>query len=223
MNWLLLGAATVLLAAIPALAHHSFAMFDQRRIMTLEGTVTEFQWTNPHAFIELDVQSGGRTQRWAIELNSPNNLTRQGWRRSSLKAGERHGHALERLAIEPDQRLAGREPQVAVFRLRQRRDLARESLPGLPLGVFEVGKVAVVTGQASDRQRERVPRQCDRGNTPKQAPREPPRRPSSRLCRHACSPGCANHRIESLVVATRASKRLRARPSLPPAACTARG
>ena len=82
-------AAGLALPGLPALAHHSFAMFDQRQIMTLEGTVHEFQWTNPHAFIELDVTSGARTQRWAIELNSPNTLTRQGWRRTSLKAGER--------------------------------------------------------------------------------------------------------------------------------------
>jgi hypothetical protein len=73
----------------PALAHHSFAMFDQTKQMTLEGTVREFQWTNPHSFIELDVPSGGRVRHWSIELNSPNNLTRQGWRRTSLKAGER--------------------------------------------------------------------------------------------------------------------------------------
>ena len=71
--------------AAPALAHHSFAMFDQKRIMTLEGTVREFQWTNPHAFIELDA-SGGR--HWSIELNSPNNLKRQGWNRASLKPGD---------------------------------------------------------------------------------------------------------------------------------------
>jgi hypothetical protein len=82
-------AAVIALVGAPALAHHSFAMFDQRKVMTLEGTVHEFQWTNPHAFIELDVANRGRTQRWSIELNSPNNLTRQGWRRSSLKAGER--------------------------------------------------------------------------------------------------------------------------------------
>jgi hypothetical protein len=77
------------LVAAPALAHHSFAMFDQAKLMTLEGVVHEFQWTNPHSFIELDVTSGGRTQRWSIELNSPNNLTRQGWRRNSLKVGDR--------------------------------------------------------------------------------------------------------------------------------------
>ena len=75
--------------AAPALAHHSFAMFDQRKVMTLEGTVHEFQWTNPHSFIELDVAAGGKARRWSIELNSPNNLTRQGWRRTSLKAGEK--------------------------------------------------------------------------------------------------------------------------------------
>ena len=64
-------------------------MFDQRKIMTLEGTVTEFQWTNPHAFIEIDVPAGGATQHWSIELNSPNNLKRQGWTRTALKRGDR--------------------------------------------------------------------------------------------------------------------------------------
>lgn len=93
MTWKSAGgwtiAAAFSAAALPAAAHHSFAMFDQKKVMTLEGTVHEFQWTNPHSFIELDVASGGRAQRWSIELNSPNNLTRQGWRRTSLRAGER--------------------------------------------------------------------------------------------------------------------------------------
>lgn len=71
-----------------ALAHHSFAMFDQSKVMTLEGKVREFQWTNPHAFIELDVSNGGKVQHWSIELNSPNNLRRQGWKRLSLRPGE---------------------------------------------------------------------------------------------------------------------------------------
>jgi hypothetical protein len=82
-------AAGLVAVGAPAWAHHSFAMFDQTKQMTLEGTVHEFQWTNPHSFIELDVAKDGRAQRWSIELNSPNNLTRQGWRRTSLKAGER--------------------------------------------------------------------------------------------------------------------------------------
>ena len=74
------------LMAVPAAAHHSFAMFDQKKIMTLEGTVTEFQWTNPHAFIELDAEGG---RHWSIELNSPNNLKRQGWSRAALKPGDK--------------------------------------------------------------------------------------------------------------------------------------
>ena len=82
------GIAALSALCVPAAAHHSIAMFDQKKIVTLEGTVHQFQWTNPHAFIELDVSTRGRTQRWSIELNSPNNLTRQGWRRSSLKAGD---------------------------------------------------------------------------------------------------------------------------------------
>lgn len=86
------GLAAGLLIAVGgggALAHHSFAMFDQTKMMVLEGTVLEFQWTNPHAFIELDVANGGSPQHWSIELNSPNNLKRHGWARNSLSPGDR--------------------------------------------------------------------------------------------------------------------------------------
>lgn len=71
-----------------AQAHHSFAMFDQTQKVTLKGKVTEFQWTNPHAFIHLEVPGTGAAEVWEIELNSPNNLKRQGWKSSSLKAGD---------------------------------------------------------------------------------------------------------------------------------------
>lgn len=83
---LLIGAV---LAAGPAFAHHSFAMFDQSKVVTLKGVVREFQWTNPHAFIHIEVpnDSGGKDV-WQVELNSPNNLTRQGWRSTSVKVGE---------------------------------------------------------------------------------------------------------------------------------------
>jgi len=81
-------AALIMAGAVPALAHHSFAMFDQSKKLVLKGTVTEFQWTNPHAFIELEVPGAGKAAVWSIELNSPNNLTRQGWKRTSLKAGD---------------------------------------------------------------------------------------------------------------------------------------
>jgi hypothetical protein len=74
----------------PSGAHHSFAMFDQAKTVTLKGSVLEWQWTNPHAWIELEVPNAkGVKERWSVELNSPNNLTRQGWRRSTLKAGDK--------------------------------------------------------------------------------------------------------------------------------------
>jgi hypothetical protein len=86
---LALAALSAVTLLTPADAHHSFAMFDQTRTVTIKGQVAQFQWTNPHAFIELNVPNGsGGNDRWSIELNSPNNLTRQGWRRSSLKPGE---------------------------------------------------------------------------------------------------------------------------------------
>jgi hypothetical protein len=70
-------------------AHHSFAMFDQSKQLTLKGTVREFQWTNPHAWIHLDVPNAdGVKDTWQVELNSPNNLKRQGWKSSSIKAGD---------------------------------------------------------------------------------------------------------------------------------------
>ena len=88
-NRLVLAACAALFAAAPALAHHSFAMFDQKKVLTLEGTVTEFQWTNPHSFLEVDVPQGAKAVHWSVELNSPNNLKRQGWTRSALKRGDR--------------------------------------------------------------------------------------------------------------------------------------
>jgi Family of unknown function (DUF6152) len=79
----------LLVAAGQAQAHHSFAMFDQTQTLTLQGKVTEFQWTNPHAFIHVEVANAqGAKEVWEIELNSPNNLKRQGWKSSSLKPGD---------------------------------------------------------------------------------------------------------------------------------------
>jgi len=78
------------LMAGSALAHHSFAMFDRSKEMTLVGVVEEFQWTNPHSWIELNVTNpDGTVDKWSIELNSPNNLARQGWHSSSLKPGDK--------------------------------------------------------------------------------------------------------------------------------------
>lgn len=78
-----------LLVGAPALAHHSFASFDTARVVKIEGVVVEFQWTNPHAWAEIDVVNpDGETDRWAVEFNSPNNLTREGWSRNMLKSGD---------------------------------------------------------------------------------------------------------------------------------------
>lgn len=83
---------TLLLAAsVPALAHHSFAMFDFTKNVTLKGTVKEFQWTNPHVilWVYTDPETNENPDLWAIELTSPGNLTRTGWSRHSLKTGDR--------------------------------------------------------------------------------------------------------------------------------------
>jgi hypothetical protein len=82
--------ALLLVAVGSAFAHHSFAMFDRSKETTLVGVVAEFQWTNPHSWIELDVTNeNGTTDKWSIELNSPNNLSRQGWKSTSLKPGDK--------------------------------------------------------------------------------------------------------------------------------------
>ena len=83
--------ATLAFAAVagPAVAHHSYAMFDMQKTVVLDASVTRFKWQNPHAFIEADVAVNGRTEHWAIEMTSPNNLAQEGWKRTSLKQGDR--------------------------------------------------------------------------------------------------------------------------------------
>ena len=79
-----------LIAASPGFAHHSFAMFDMNKTVVVKGTVRDFRWTNPHAWMEVVVQGDdGQAQYWNIEMTSPNNLTQQGWKRTSLKPGDR--------------------------------------------------------------------------------------------------------------------------------------
>jgi hypothetical protein len=78
------------IAAVPALsaqAHHAFARFDSEREVTLHGTVNEFQWTSPHAWLMLTVQDKGRPEDWAIEMNGAGGLARQGWRPDTLTPG----------------------------------------------------------------------------------------------------------------------------------------
>jgi hypothetical protein len=87
MKFAALAGIVVAMYAVPASAHHSFAMFDAEKTTNLEGTVKEFQWTNPHAWILLNVAKEGQVQEWAIELNGPSGLARQGWRPKTLTPG----------------------------------------------------------------------------------------------------------------------------------------
>lgn len=79
-------ALVALLPASAALAHHSNAMFDRDKVIELKGTIREFQWTNPHTFIELDTP--GATQPFSIEGPTPGVLRAKGWKFNSLKAGD---------------------------------------------------------------------------------------------------------------------------------------
>jgi len=78
----------VLLAALPLRAHHSFAMYDHSKTLTLKGSVTKFQWTNPHAYIELDVMEKGGVKHYSIECTSINMMQRAGWRSNMIKYGD---------------------------------------------------------------------------------------------------------------------------------------
>ncbi len=75
-------------AATGAMAHHSFAMFDRTRTATVSGTVREFQWTNPHAYIQLQVrQANGSQVEYSLEMGAPMYLYARGWRPRTLRPG----------------------------------------------------------------------------------------------------------------------------------------
>jgi uncharacterized protein DUF6152 len=92
MKTLYLSVLAIVLTALsaPAWVHHSGAMFDRSKETKITGTVTEFQWTNPHASFKVDVLGAdGKTETWSIEMNGPNNLIRAGWKRTSIKPGDK--------------------------------------------------------------------------------------------------------------------------------------
>ena len=78
-------------AAAPLLAHHSFAAeFDNKKPVELKGKLIELEWVNPHAWIHMEVtDASGKVTKWECELGSPNLLMRNGWRRDTLKTGDR--------------------------------------------------------------------------------------------------------------------------------------
>jgi len=81
----------IVVAAAPSLvaAHHSFAAFDRGKKVVLVGVVKDFQWTNPHAWIQLVVlaSNGDRTE-WGVECGSPNMMARTGWKKDLLRPGD---------------------------------------------------------------------------------------------------------------------------------------
>ena len=76
-------------AALPLLAHHSIAMYDMAAPITVTGVVKRFEWTNPHAYIEIDVPEGNAVKHWSIELGSPSILMQSGWKFKDLKHGDK--------------------------------------------------------------------------------------------------------------------------------------
>jgi hypothetical protein len=90
MNVRILAGALLAVGAMSVQAHHSFAMFDNEKDVVLQGEVKEFQWTNPHIWIQVNVKSAdGKVVEHSVEGGSPNGLRRNGWSRESMKAGDK--------------------------------------------------------------------------------------------------------------------------------------
>jgi hypothetical protein len=86
-----LSAAMLISFAIPAAAHHSFAMFDRDKTVEMQGTVKDFQWTNPHSFLDVYVDNlqGGAPVLWILEFGAVHNLANQGWKPKTLLPGDK--------------------------------------------------------------------------------------------------------------------------------------
>jgi len=84
-------AVAVGVLAVPIQAHHSFAMFDQEKMITVDGTLKEFEWTNPHCWLHVDVadRATGKTSEWAFEMGSIGQIAAQGWKADTIKVGDK--------------------------------------------------------------------------------------------------------------------------------------
>jgi hypothetical protein len=91
MNFMTLALTGIAVSiAAPALAHHSFAMFDRDKAATVNGVVKEYEWTNPHVWVHVMVpDAGGKPVEWSFEMQSIAQDTRAGWRRDSVKPGDK--------------------------------------------------------------------------------------------------------------------------------------
>jgi hypothetical protein len=87
--WLVFVSAAVLFAGVPVYAHHAFAAeYDGRQRVTISGTLTGFDWFNPHSWLHVDVKDAdGKIENWAVEFGSPNALYRRGFRKTDFPAG----------------------------------------------------------------------------------------------------------------------------------------
>ena len=86
---LLLGIAVLLVASMPALAHHGATPYDSTKLTTVKGTVSDFQFVNPHVELAVDVKNDkGKVDTWVGEANSPNVLSRHGWNKDIIKKGD---------------------------------------------------------------------------------------------------------------------------------------
>jgi hypothetical protein len=83
------GIAVLLMAAVPLFAHHGTSAYDTTKLITIKGTVTDFQFNNPHVMISVEAKDDkGKAETWISEANSPNVLTRHGWSRDIIKTGD---------------------------------------------------------------------------------------------------------------------------------------
>jgi len=109
-NKLLVACVGLVLSAMPALAHHSFAAeYESKDLVTLTGVITKVEWTNPHIYFYIDVKdASGNIVNWAVEGYPPNTLKRTGFTRDDLKIGDKVTVTAYR-AKDSTTRLAGRE------------------------------------------------------------------------------------------------------------------
>jgi hypothetical protein len=123
------AAAALLAGSLAAWGHHSFAIFDHTQTVTLKGTVLSFQWTNPHGYIELDVDEGPKgVEHYTVELTSINMLRRAGWKSSDVSAGDEvtaviapllngeHGGLLLELKVPDGRTLVPPVPAIQTFK-----------------------------------------------------------------------------------------------------------
>lgn len=114
------AAIGVIVAGVALAAHHSPVMFDMAKTQTLEGTVVEFAWANPHSSIQLDVQTPAGVERWGVEMGSPNSMVKAGWKSTIVKPGDKvtvavhplksgeHGGIFMSITLPDGRKLGGR-------------------------------------------------------------------------------------------------------------------